>query len=306
MLEMYDFSVLQCRHVLAAMNLIALFRPDAKAPADVSAMIPNPDPIRDDYVVKKTTASGTRDARHFSARDVHDVCVDFLAQATSVYRKNHSVLAQLGRIVTEDKTFSQTLTRGDQTSALWGTLPQIGTPPANFAVLRSEDTVDGKVLKAELDALITAARAADVALPPAEQAFQKAEALLHQKHALIDDFVTAALVQGRSQFAPGSPEREVIDAIPTEPAQNPPGQAVITSHALVDATHAKLVYDAPGATSFDVLYQSPMEEGFNPVAQDIVEKEFIVAVVTGDNTVKVVGKNSRGSGPESDVATVTA
>ena len=302
MLEMYDFSITQVRYIKAAMDEIAAYRPDFKSPADVAAMTPTPDTVRGDYVTKKTAASAGRDARNFGAKDVHDVAVDFLAQARSVYRKNPAVQEQLGRLLVDDKTFQQSITRGDQTSALWATLPQVGTPPAAFAVRRSE----GDVSKAQFDTLLTNARAADVALPGIEQDFQKAEADLHVKHDTLDDFVTAALAQGRSQFAEGSAEREVIDAIPTEPAQNPPGQAVITSHVLVDATHVKLTFDAPDATSFDVLYQSPAEEPFQAVAEDIIEKEFTASVITGDNNFKVVGRNSRGTGPESAVATVTA
>ena len=302
MLEMYDFSVVQVRYVKAATDEIPEFQPDYKSPADVAAMLPTPDTVRGNYVTKKTLAGAARDARNFGAKAVHEACVDFLAQARSVYRKNPAVQEQLDRIIIKDETCQQCLTRGDQTSALWSTLPEVGTPPAAFTIRRSE----GNVSQLDLDNLIEEARAADVALPSADQNFQRAEADLHVKHHGLDDFVTAALAQGRSQFGEGTAEREIIAAIPTAPAQNPPGQAVISSATLVDGTHAKLVFDAPGGTSFDVLYQSPAEEGYNLIAEDIIEREFIAPVVTGDNTFKVVPRNSRGAGPESAVATVTA
>jgi hypothetical protein len=274
MLEMYDFTILQVRYIKSAMDEIATYRPDYKTPSDVTAMLPSPDTVRSDYVTKKMLASGTRDA----------------------------VQEQLNRLITRDETFAQCVTRGDQTSALWGTLPQVGTPPAAFSIRRSE----GDLTKAQFDTLLTNARTADVALPPADQDFQHAEGDLHVKHHNLEDFVTAALAQGRSQFAEGTAEREVINAIPAEPAQNIPGQAVISSAVLVDGTHAKLIFDAPNATSFDVLYQSPAEEPYHVVAEDIIEREFIADVVTGENNFKVVGRNSRGNGPESDVTDVTA
>ena len=136
MLEMYDFTVTQVRYVKAAMDEILGYRPDGLTPATVAALTPNPDPIRADYILKKDAAGTARDARNNGATAVHEVGVDFLAQAGSMYRKNPVVKEQLGRILLQDQTFSQCMTRGDQSSAIWGTLPQVGTPPAAFVVLR--------------------------------------------------------------------------------------------------------------------------------------------------------------------------
>ncbi len=299
MLEMYDFTVTQTRYVKAAMDQIPSYRPDGLTPAAVAALTPNPDPIRGDYITKKDAAGTARDSRNNGATAVHDVGVDFLAQAGSIYRKNTVVREQLGRILLQDQTFSQCMTRGDQSSAIWGTLPQVGSPPAAFVVLR-----EGlPVTKANLDTMLTTARAADVALPGLDQAFQKAEAELHKHHHDLEDFVTAALVQGRSNYSEGTPEREIIDAIPTAPAQSAPDQAVITLAEITGSGEARVEYDAPRATSYDVFVQRPNDADFVLEAEDRIEKFLnLTNVTTGITRVKVVGRNSRGTGPESDVA----
>ena len=304
MLEMYDFTIAQVRYVKAAMEQIPAFRPDYKTPADVAAMIPNPDPVRTTYVTKKTVADAARDARNNGSKEIHDVCVDFLAQARSVYRKNPAVVQQLGRITVKDQTFQECLTRADQTSALWGTLPNVPTtPPGPFKVLRVEDAVDGAVLKADLDALIATARAADIALPPADTDFQKAEAELHRKHDDLDDFVTAALAQARSQFGEGSSEREIINSIPTQPATQAPDKAVITEAVVLGPAEGRVSYEAPRATSFDVYRKNPGQPAFLLVAEDDIRRSLTFTDLTaGITQVKVVGRNSRGTGPESTVA----
>jgi hypothetical protein len=162
------------------------------------------------------------------------------------------------------------------------------------------------VTKSQFDTLITTARAADVALPAADQDFQHAEADLHVKHNTLADFVTAALQQGRSQFAPGSAEREVIDAIPSFPATQPPDQAVIDEAVLIDSGTARIRYHADGATSYDVLYLAPGATDYITLTEDNIAKEYLVTVTPGDNKIKVVGRNSRGPGPESEVTTVPA
>jgi hypothetical protein len=299
MLEMYDFTVTQVRYIKAAMDQIASFRPDGLSPVDVAALTPNPDPIRANYVTKLTAAGVARDARNNGATAVHDLGVLFLSQARSTYRKNPSVLEQLDRIMTKDQTFTNCMTRGDQTSAVWGTLPNVGTPPAPFKVLR-----DGTLVpKADLDTLIANARAADVALPGLDQLFQKAEGDLHVKHHELDDFVSAALNLGRSAYSEGTAERDMIDAIPSVPATHEPDKAVIAS-LVFDGGQVTITYDALHATTYKIFVKLPGASDFTQVAEDRIEKTFSLPLDThGDWEFKVVGHNSRGDGPESDVAT---
>lgn len=64
---------------------------------------------------------------------------------------------------------------------------------------------------------MTTAGGADTSIPAVDQDFQAAEGALHVKQADLEDFVTASLELGRSQFEEGSAERTIIDAIPTAP-----------------------------------------------------------------------------------------
>lgn len=159
--------------------------------------------------------------------------------------------------------------------------------------------------KADFDALKTAATSKQASLPDKDQAFQVAEGNLHETDAELADLVTAALQQGRAQFRSGT-EREVIDAVPTQPAQQPPGQPTI-SQATGGAGVVHLEFDAPHATSFDVFQKKSAETAFSKVGDDIVEHSYGdgLLVVAGTYNFKVVGRNSLGEGPESEVATFT-
>jgi hypothetical protein len=94
--------------------------------------------------------------------------------------------------------------------ALWAKLPLVGAPLAEFTVGQGEVALS----RAGFIALITAAEVANGAIPETDEAFQDAERDLHAKMAALEDFATAALEQGRSQYAEGSPDREIIDSIP--------------------------------------------------------------------------------------------
>lgn len=144
-------------------------------------------------------------------------------------------------------------------------LPQVGSPLAAFTVGQGTTTL----ALAGFTALIGAARAADGAIPTADQDFQGAEGDLHAKQGELEDFVTAALEQGRSQFAVGTAQREIIDAIPTGSGgggasgpgvpsgvtffQEIPGEAVLGN-----------ANEVPGATLYKV-YAREVGSGGEPV-----------------------------------------
>jgi len=138
-----------------------------------------------------------------------------------------------------------------------------------------------------------------------EQPYELAQGKIHKIKAGWDDFITAALAQGRGQFLAGTPEREVIDAIPTAPAQQPPAQAVITSATSPAAGEAVLVYDAERGTSFDVFRKGPGDADFIKVGDDLIVKTLtLTGLVAGTHEFKVLPRNSRGTGPESEVSAV--
>ena len=256
MLELFDFAVTQAAYVKAAMDEIAAFRPDGLTPAQVQALVDGAAPVRAAYVTKKEAITGARAARHAAIDALHEACVDFAEQGRSRYRKNATVMARFARLPVQDQSFQETLTRGTASEALWTALPQVGSPPAAFTVGQGT----ASLALAGFTALITAARAADGAIPAADQDFQSAEADVHAKQAELEDFVTAALAQGRSQFAPGTPQREIIDAIPQAtdggPAPTPEPPAAPTGVSFTQENAGDAVVAAADADAAATLWEA--------------------------------------------------
>jgi hypothetical protein len=59
-------------------------------------------------------------------------------------------------------------------------------------------------------------------------------------------------------------------------------------------------------TTFDIFEKLPAETDYKKVAEDIIEKTFDVTDLDAGSTYnfKVVGRNSLGDGPDSDVASI--
>lgn len=300
---MFDFAVLQTRYVKAAMDQIPSFRPDGLTPVQVQALIGTAAPVRSTYVTNLAAINGARASRRTSIEELHTHCVDFTAQARSIYRNDPSASELIARLPVQDQTFQETITRADAILALWATLPQIGTPPAEFTY----GAGDTDVSQTTFQFLRDTALGISESIPDIDQTFQKAEAATHIKQAELSDFVSAALEQGRSRYADGTAEREIIDAVPTDPAQQAPGQAVITSAAQAGPGTVHLAFDAPHATSFDVLHRVAGGSGdFTLIGQDLIERQYdptgLAAAQTHEFIVR--GNNSRGTGPDSDPSSV--
>ena len=89
------------------------------------------------------------------------------------------------------------------------------------------------------------------------------------------------------------------------PAQQAPAKAVITVATSPAAGEAHLEFSANHATSYDVLHKGPGEATFTLVADDIIQTIYnATGLVAGAHEYKVIGRNSRGTGPESDVGTI--
>ena len=125
----------------------------------------------------------------------------------------------------------------------------------------------------------------------------------HRLHPLR--LLRCKVVQGRHQFAEGTPQRDVIDHIPTTPAQQAPAKAVIAVATSPAAGEAHLEFSATHATSYDVLHKGPGDADFAVVADDIIQTVYnATGLAAGAHEYKVLGRNSRGTGPESDVSVV--
>jgi hypothetical protein len=120
-------------------------------------------------------------------------------------------------VPTDDKTAAQTLHRMKELSAVWEALPNVPETTKAFAVQGVTEAVFDQQIE-ELDAKISEYSKESALL-------DNQEAKLRVLNARVEDFITAALVQGRAQFAPGTPERALIEAVPTEPSTQRPGQA---------------------------------------------------------------------------------
>ncbi|MBL9118124.1 MAG: fibronectin type III domain-containing protein [Verrucomicrobiaceae bacterium] len=300
MLTTFDFVVTQLRYTKAAMDEIPSFRPDGQSPAQVQALIGSAGPIRTLYITAKTTLDGARALRRTSVASLHDACVDFGQQARNTFRKDAMVMERLERLPTKDESFQETLTRADATLALWAQLPLIGTPPAAFTVAQ----VNATLTMAGMTSLRDAAVANDDNIPVVDQDFQLQESALHAKQREMEDMVTSALTQGRSQFPEGTLEREIIDAIPTESPRNVPDTAVIESATNPAPGEVELEYTCSGATSFDVFMRAPGETEFVLVGEDVLTRNFEITALTpsvppDQYTFYVRGRNSRGFGGDS-------
>ncbi len=216
-----------------------------------------------------------------------------------MYRSNGSVQRQLDAILVQDQSPQETFTRAGQTQACWASLPLVGTPPAAFKV--GHDNVD--MVKADFDTLVATATPLQADVDAKRFDWEKQQGLVNGKIKEWKEFIKSALEYGRSRYSEETPERGIIDAIVKERSTVAPGKAVISS--IVYEGGATIVFDAPHATSFDVYMRISPEAEFTLVASDILEKTFTHTDTHGDFDFKVVGKNSEGDGPESDVASIS-
>lgn len=298
MFDLFNFSHLQMRYIKQGMDILAAWRPDGRTPAQVQTDITDGIAVRDDFQTKlsvRNLASGEWDEAVAAG---HTLCVQVYLIMQSRYRKDAGSSKAIDRLPVDDRTPAETRDRMKAIAALWASLPN---PPDSLTPFKAWDTLDLVAFNAALTLIITN----EAAFLASEQPYELAQGKLHKVKTGWDDFVTAALMQGRGQFLNGTPEREVIDAIPTEPAQQPPAQAVITSATSPAAGQAVIVCDAPRGTSFDYFRKGPGDADFIKVGDDLIVKTLtLTGLVAGAHEFKVLARNSRGTGPESDVSLV--
>ena len=298
MFKTVDFEILQARYVKAAMDEIATFRPEGKTPADVQTLIDTLVTAQATFVTKTATIDLARGELQEKIDALHVACTQVYPIMKVVYRTDPGSLQAINRLPVHDRTPRETLARSDAISALWGQLPN---PPGSATPFKAWDTMD----KVAFDALVTTAKTKQTGFAAVDQDYQVAQGDLHEKTEALEDFTTTAMIIGRAQFLPGTPEREVIDAIPSEPAQQSPDQAVISVATSPAAGAVHLEFDAAGATSFDVLEKGPGDPDFAVVAADIITTTYdATGLAAGSYDFKVVGKNSQGPGPDSAVSTI--
>lgn len=307
MFEKYNFEVLRLRYVKNAMTAIANYRPDGKNPVDCDTLLTAAAAARTAAVNANSTLQLAQGEFSEDITEAHDICVQVYAIMKNRYRKDPGSAAAISSLLTEDRSASETITRIEGMSSLWAQLPN---PPDSATPFKAWDTMD----KAAFDLFLTAIKGSagppvilgtQVAKATAESALELAEASLHAVESALEDFTTAALIQGRGQFPVGTPNREVIDAIPTAPATQLPGQAIITAATSPGAGQAHLEFTAPHMTSGDILHKAPGDPAFVKVADDVIEKFYnATGLAPGAHEYKVIPRNSRGDGLESAVSVV--
>lgn len=300
MFEGINFVIKQLQRLKKALGQSELtgFAPDGKVLADVSGFLGQIGSTKNDLIGRDISLRIGLGAEEVAATTVHGYAVDAYANMRSVYRRDVAHLRAIRRIPKRDQTPAQTLTRGDLTAQVWAQLPNMPGTTTPFKVGSLTLTSFNLVL-ADLRTKVETAEGAD-------STYQVGLSNLMGLQLDLGNFASAAVAQGRSQYAEGTAARVWIDAIPLEPSTVPPVQAVITAATNPEPGVARLVLDAEHATSFIVKRRRQGQLEFETVADDFTDEVFEDdELVPGVYEYIAIGHNSRGDGPPSAVATVT-
>ena len=306
MLESFDFELGRTGSFLAAMNQIATFRPDGRTPVMVGTMYGAADGVRTAYIGANVSATQTSGAVDVAWAEVHDASVRVTGAMRSLYRKDAASLRMIDSLPTQDQSREEIKKRADLLSATWAKLP---LPPPPYPVPPGPgphyvEPYAGMTMLVYLG-LVASARSLESTVPIVVSEFEKQEGLLHEEEVILRDFNVAARSQGLAQFTEGW-EREVIEAIPTEPPSLPPSKGEIAS------------VEAPGGPLIQVRVTSARAskfrlEGKGPgalVFSVLVESWPTVRIpctlpAVGAWTLRVRGENAKGEGEWSDEFEVT-
>ena len=304
MLETYSFHVEQLQYVKGAMDQVPAFRPYGKTPAQVATMLTASATGKDEFLATLTSLQTSRGLVSGAFTAAHDAAVMAYAIIKSVFKADGGSSRAIRSLPKGDQTPKQTVDRMEAISKLWAELPN---PPG-----QAKAFVAGTLTKADFDELLTDLKTKLAACVDCDQQFQLKEGTLHEVDAANETFINGALVQGRAQFAPGTAARNVIDAIPTQPSQQPPAPAQIGVVESPAAGNVHLTFDAAGATSFQVWHKGPGDAVF--ALADTVLRAISGAgkaadylksgLAGGQHEYKVVGVNSRGEGLASGAVSV--
>ena len=213
MLVEFDFAVTQTAYVKAAMDEIPAFRPEGETPTPVQARV-------DSATVPRLAYITNHGCHRWCPRIAPDLDRDAARRLRGFRRAGPLALPQ------ESRGRGALRAAAERRSDLPGDNDARG---GDFRFLC--DAADGgraagglhrgpgttTLELAGFNAMMTTAGGADTSIPAVDQDFQAAEGAVHVNQADLEEFLTAALELGRSQFEEGSAEREIIDAIPTAP-----------------------------------------------------------------------------------------
>ena len=291
------FTVIRLRYLKVAVDALPAFKPDGKTPAEVNQMlIDAKNALSNGFSLEAqlNTARGNFEADYGLC---HVACVDVYACMKSCYRNDPGALAAIIRTATDDRTPTDTYKRLQDLAAVWANLPPAPGTDAPLVVRGIDPEAFGLMINGfdnkwqtytNLSAQMTSL-----------------EGTLRAQNDIWDDFVTAALAQGRANYPEGTEGRSYIDAIPTQPATQPPGPAAITVAASPAPQTVHLEFDAPHATSFQVWHKGPNDADFTQVEDVLLPGIYdATGLPPGEHQYKIIGENSRGDGEASPAATI--
>ena len=297
----YYFNRTRLRYIKNAVTIIPTYRPDGADAAGVQTRLTTLEVMNSAFVGADQTLGLARGEFRERVGQGHRLCVKIYPMMKSRFREDEGSSAAINRLLTNDESPDQTKQRMEELSVLWVKLPLLPNPPGPPVVFEPWPGMPQAVFEAARVAVDTEESAVSAAAAP----YELAQGNLNKEIASADSFGTQATIQGRAQFDPGSPERDVIDRIPNEPAQQAPGKGVISAATSPAAGVIELAYDAPHGTSWDVLLKAPGAPDYVVAVNDTIEKTATLnGLAAGTYEVEVRGRNSRGEGPVSDPSSV--
>ena len=298
MLIEYNFHLTQLEYVRAFMLVVPTFKPDNKDVQFVTNLVGCSKEIRGDALGKSNVSILAQGATRVAMEKLHDACVSVYQCMKSCYRNDPGSLRAIEVLPVQDRTEAETLERGQKLNACWLALPN----PPGWTTPFKVDTMD----RPGFEALVSALEVAIRNEAAAEQPFKIAEGAVRKQQDMLNDFVTAALTQGRGQFRPGTPERAAIDRVPTQQSTQAPGEAHISLAESPSPGTVHLQLDADHATSFQLWHKGPTDPQFVLFEEVLLPGEFIKSgLAPGVHEWKAVGVNSRGEGAPSAVVSVS-
>lgn len=296
-IDTYIYVLTRLRYLSAAAQKIPDFHPDGRTTEQITEMVPATENEYTELSVMynaRNTAAGILDTTHTTA---HDKTVTVYACMKSCYRTDPNCTCAITSLPKADRTPERTLARMRSLGTLWATLPNVPGTTGPLVVGGTTAALFSN-MTADLDVKIAAASLAD-----AQYSGRLAE--FHVKLDTWNTFVSAATIQGRALYPPGTPERAYIDAIPTAPSTQEPDLAVITVATSPAAGAVHLEFTAEHATTFEVWHKAPGQPAFVHVDDVLLPGVYdVVGLEPGAHEYEIVGVNSRGTGPASLPSTI--
>jgi hypothetical protein len=300
MLDKFWDGTIKLLFVKSAMDLIPGFRPLGKTPVQVQALLDGRETVRGEYVAKHTGLEDGQAAVREKLVEARREAVRAYALMKSTYADNPRKLETILRIPKGNMSGKAIVLRMEKTASVWEGLPN---PPGSATPFTSNG-----LTRAQFIDLKDGFTGAVGSCTNCQTMFSDAKGALEEVERAQRNFISRALVQGRAQFDPGTPERAIIDGIPTEPStQNVTGVQFDTVESQAeDAVH--LVFHADHATAFRVEHKGPGDTGWTTVAtlpaQNNVGDYATAGLPAGIHQYRVYGANSRGEGPVSTVQSI--